>query len=252
MTHPPQLFVSPCLGVFPCRYDGSILDLHWTERLYELVEVIGVCPEQEAGFSTPRPAMKFIQKAENFQLQTKSSDQDLTITLANAAERIAQKLPNLDGAIVKSKSPSCAIDDCKVFKSQKAIDSIDLREGIFTGALKRKFPQLPIIDEQEIEKPEKRLLFFMQALQSCQIKQLDSWDKVKAFHQTQRAFLQFFDTDGLTHLNQAFAQEELTEYKKSFKDLLQNVQDYSDGPSQKDLIKATEGLARLEQAFTRN
>ncbi|MDX2470274.1 MAG: DUF523 domain-containing protein [SAR324 cluster bacterium] len=251
MTNPPKLFVSACLEAIPCRYDGEALEPFWSKKFHDLFEVIALCPEQEAGMTTPRPEMTFIQKSDRVELAVDESNRDLSCQLFSTALRIMLDLTGLDGAIVKSKSPSCAVDDCKVFTDKNRHNQIGLTEGIFTGVLKKKFPHLPIIDEQELVNPQKRISFFIQVIQTSQVNQIVTWEQAQDFHLKQKYFLDLFKRENLKGLEQAFALRDLKIYQAGFKKLIWNFKVRQGDLNLKAFSEKLKGLIALEQVFAK-
>ena len=77
----PKLFVSPCLGVFPCRYDGKEIVIPWSTSLYEHFEIMAFCPELEIGLSMPRPPIKLIQTNDALTLESSEGKIDYSIDI---------------------------------------------------------------------------------------------------------------------------------------------------------------------------
>ena len=53
-TNKPIIVISSCLGFENCRYNGSIEQNEFIDKLRKYVEVIPVCPEVECGLTIPR------------------------------------------------------------------------------------------------------------------------------------------------------------------------------------------------------
>ncbi|MFS8369068.1 DUF523 domain-containing protein [Acetobacter indonesiensis] len=126
---PPKILVSACLLGRPVRYDGSAKTLtsalldHWQNE----GRIIPACPEQMAGFSTPRPAAEI---ADHFSgddvLAGRARVHDVTgedvtadfITGAQQALALAQS-HDCRFALLIDGSPSCG--------------SLMVYDGSFTG-----------------------------------------------------------------------------------------------------------------------
>lgn len=147
----PRIGISACLLGERVRYNGGDKrDIWLVETLGPRVEWIPVCPEVEAGFGTPREPMELVRDPEHgVVLMTTSRRPDLTATLRAFAERRIEALAglDLDGYVLKAGSPSCAIDFGGI------------GPGLFAGALMRRLPELPVVDEQQLLQPEARQQF---------------------------------------------------------------------------------------------
>ena len=154
MSLPIRLGISRCLLGEEVRYDGGHKrDRFVTDVLGRHVEWVPICPEVEAGFGTPREAMRLVGEAEAPRLLTIKSERDLTKPLAQFT---ARKLDALDGSelsgfIFKKDSPSCGIERVRLFNqhgmpSRKGV-------GLFAQAFMKRFPLIPVEDEGRLCDP---------------------------------------------------------------------------------------------------
>ena len=99
-----RLLVSACLLGLSCRYDGGCKPCPRVIALMEKHTLIPVCPEQLGGLPTPRPPAEIREGR-----VISRAGMDVTDAYRKGAEealRLAQ-LYACDGAILKSRSPSC-------------------------------------------------------------------------------------------------------------------------------------------------
>jgi len=111
------LLVSACLLGLNTRYNAETKTNSQVVALMERQDImpIIVCPEQLAGFSTPRPCCEFVQgdgkQVWNGQGQLKNSHgEDVTAAFCRGAQetlKIAQ-MTRCRVALLKERSPSCA------------------------------------------------------------------------------------------------------------------------------------------------
>ena len=191
----------------------------WFRELYKQVNRVAICPEEAAGFPTPREPMRFLRSPTGVSLQNKQSTKDLTPILLGQSREAVSGLPDLDGALVKSKSPSCAIDDCKVFDADQRL--VDTKEGLFVQALLERFPNLPILDEKKILDEDARTQFFIFLLQKRNLRTVHSAEILNDFHQSQAAFLTCLPKSEQAQLVAMVRQKDLDGYKKAFLKLLE-------------------------------
>lgn len=146
----PNLLISSCLGNCNCRYDGSNAKSDFVEKLEPFVNLTTVCPEVEIGLSIPRQALRIISSKEEERLVFSKTGEDLTDDMEKFSTNFLEQLDkeSLDGAILKSRSPSCGIKDVKVYQSfGKSSPASKKAKGIFAKNLIDKFECLAIEDE---------------------------------------------------------------------------------------------------------
>ena len=99
-----KIIVSNCLLGCDCRYKGDGCKCEEIVNLSEKHTIIGVCPEQFGGLSTPRdPSERAGDKV------ISNHGRDVTEQYNRGAEiaLYLAKLNKVDFAILKAKSPSC-------------------------------------------------------------------------------------------------------------------------------------------------
>ena len=133
----------------PVRYDGGHKrDLFLTEELGQLVEFVPVCPEVELGLGVPRETLQLEQRGDDIRMIGNDSGIDYTSAMCEYAER---RLDSLEGAglcgyIFKSNSPSCGLENLESFGGER-----ERRRGLFAAALTRRWPLLPVIEEEGLK-----------------------------------------------------------------------------------------------------
>lgn len=159
METKPILLLSRCLNLELCRYDGKLLEATAWQKVQEYFQTVTVCPEVQSGMSTPRPPIDLVRANSNEEeilVLQRDSGADHTESLNSFCKEFLSglDLSRIHGAILKSRSPSCASVDAKLYdRDSKSL--ISTREsGLFTRALLIACPQLPVIDEKRISNTE--------------------------------------------------------------------------------------------------
>jgi uncharacterized protein YbbK (DUF523 family)/uncharacterized protein YbgA (DUF1722 family) len=155
--HPIRLGISRCLLGEPVRYDGGHKrDRFLTDVLGRYVEWVPVCPEVEAGFGTPREAMRLEGERGKLRIMTIESRRNMTKPLTLFTEQKLDALVDagLSGYIFKKDSPSCGIKGVRVFDRRGVPSRIGA--GLFARAFAERFPLIPIEDEGRLRAPEIR------------------------------------------------------------------------------------------------
>ncbi len=145
--------VSRCLLGDAVRYDGrSKANLIVIEQLDALFELVPLCPEVEAGLTTPRPPVQLTCSSEAglaHPRMTGRDDPSLDVTdlITDYCELKLAQLEQLSGFIFKSRSPSCGLDDTPVLLPEQT----RLGSGVFAQAFTRAYPTIAVIDERKLE-----------------------------------------------------------------------------------------------------
>lgn len=148
----PNILISSCIGNCSCRYDGSNAKSDFVEKLEPFVNLTTVCPEVEIGLSIPRQALRITSTGEEAEerLVFSKTGEDLTDDMDKFSEEFLKKLDNqsLEGAIFKSRSPSCGIKDVKVYKSFGKSSPLSKKTmGIFAKNFSQKMGCFALEDE---------------------------------------------------------------------------------------------------------
>jgi uncharacterized protein YbgA (DUF1722 family)/uncharacterized protein YbbK (DUF523 family) len=146
--NPLRLGVSSCLLGNEVRYNGGhSRNKFVVENLGQWFDWVPVCPEVEIGMGTPRPTIRLEAADEGIRLVSPSTGKDFTRQMSTfSGKRVRElKKTDLDGYIVKSRSPSCGMERIKVYgdKNVKRHNGV----GIFTEVLMRLWPTLPVEEE---------------------------------------------------------------------------------------------------------
>jgi uncharacterized protein YbgA (DUF1722 family)/uncharacterized protein YbbK (DUF523 family) len=157
---PVRVGVSTCLLGEPVRFDGGHkLDQYLVGTLGRYVQWVPVCPEAEMGLGVPREALRLVGDPEAPRLVTVRGRVDHTDgMLAWSRDRLQQlRGLELDGYILKSKSPSCGMERVRIY-TEAGMPSRS-GPGLFARALVDALPLLVVEDEGRLNDPRLRESF---------------------------------------------------------------------------------------------
>lgn len=152
-----RIGVSTCLLGEKVRFDGGHKrDPFLNDAFAHFVDWVPVCPEVEAGFGTPREAMRLVRVDDAVRLITVRTKVDVTAPLLRAVESRTAKLVSmdLDGYVLKKDSPSCGLYRVKVYGDSGHADRGG--RGLFAQALAEALPLLPLEEEGRLGDPRLR------------------------------------------------------------------------------------------------
>ncbi|UMZ74970.1 YbgA family protein [Natranaerofaba carboxydovora] len=147
----PRILISKCLGFSHCRFDGSIFNEDFVNMLDGFVDFIPVCPEVEIGLGVPRDVLRLYRADDSIQIYQKETDKNLTSEFVNYSENYLSSLDKIEGAIFKTRSPSCALKDAKVYPDKESNIAADRSPGLFAKSFQEKYPKLPAEDEGRLK-----------------------------------------------------------------------------------------------------
>ena len=153
----PVVVVSRCLLGERCRYNGETVSAPAVLSLSKRVELVPVCPETGIGLPTPRDPIRLVQTDRGIRLIQDRTGADLTAKMRAFRRRFLTGL-KVDGFILKSRSPSCAVRDA-VEHDDSGEATEETRPGLFADAVLDRFPMLPVEDEERLEEPSVMLRF---------------------------------------------------------------------------------------------
>jgi len=180
--HPrPKVVVSGCLLGQNVRYDsGHCRERFLTDDLGKYVDWVPVCPEMEAGFGRPRPAMHLVAGPggpADDRLVTRAG-KDVTAPLHAATDRVLARLSAVDGFVLKRSSPSCAPERLKVYRIDEAGHRQPAHQsaGLFARRVLALYggerPSVPIEDEGRLNDPVLRMHFATRIFAAARWRQL--------------------------------------------------------------------------------
>lgn len=164
--HPrPKLFVSRCLGFEACRYNGAVIEDPLVAKLAGFCDVTTACPEKDTGLGVPRDPVRLARAGGGVRMIQPATGRDHTDAMtafcaAKAAElagtapgsaRPPEGLPAVDGAVLKSRSPSCGMKDVKVYRSTEPGAMADVGIGLFGQAVLSALGGAPVEDEGRLK-----------------------------------------------------------------------------------------------------
>jgi uncharacterized protein YbgA (DUF1722 family)/uncharacterized protein YbbK (DUF523 family) len=143
----PVLVVSRCLGFEACRWNGAVIPSELINLLKPHVDMITPCPEVEIGLGVPREPIRIIRQDGRLMLFQPAKERDVTLQMQEYSSRFIRELGDVDGFILKSKSPSCGTREVSIYPRKGKVAAIERGSGLFGGAILDYFINLPVESE---------------------------------------------------------------------------------------------------------
>lgn len=200
-----RIGVSSCLLGEEVRWNGGHSRARYlTDVLGDFVEFVPVCPEVEVGMGVPRPTVRLVVRGERVAMVDPKSGTDWTSAMDRYSRRRVSELADedLDGFVLKSKSPTCGMERVKVYRD--GTSPLMSGRGLFAAELMGRNPQLPVEEEGRLNDPILRENFVERVFAFARLKQLFAprWSlgDVMAFHAREKLLLRAHDPSGSREL----------------------------------------------------
>ena len=208
----PKVVLSRCIEIDPCRYNGLKIASDFVKKLIPYVEVIPVCPEVEIGLGTPRDALRIVMNEDKMRLVQPKTELDFTEKMEKFVNSFLDSLPEIDGFILKGRSPTSAISDAKIYTSTKPGAALKGKgPGFFGKAVLEKFSHLAIEDEGRLRNPNIKSHFLtkLYTLASFRvIKKLESREAIVKFHSENKLLLKAYNEKEMRILGKIVAKRD--------------------------------------------
>jgi uncharacterized protein YbgA (DUF1722 family)/uncharacterized protein YbbK (DUF523 family) len=229
----PNVVISRCIEIDPCRYNALKISSEFVKKLLSHVNVIPVCPEVEIGLGTPRDPLRIIEKNGRLRLIQPKTGLDVTKKMESFTNSFLNSLTNIDGFILKSRSPSSALFDAKRYSGPKpGAALLGKGSGFFGQGVLEKFSHLAIEDEGRLRNPAIKANFLTKLYSLAEfrkIKKAKSQEEILKFHTKNKLLLKAFNEKQMRILGKIVAKrsqyavdELLEEYETHFYGALKN------------------------------
>lgn len=150
-----KIALSDCLHGTECRYNGGHAQYDFVRHeLSKYADFFRFCPEA-AVMGTPRETIRLVGVDSQIRVIGPKSGNDYTEGLQKYTDSKIDFLQkqDIDGAVVKSRSPSCGLERIKVYRPTGewygSKDPMD--QGLFTKNLQQRLPNLFIEEEGRLQ-----------------------------------------------------------------------------------------------------
>lgn len=213
MRHPrPRVVVSECLGFRPTRYDGNMFHDKIVETLREFADLLPVCPEVGIGLGVPRSPLVIAKINDYIHLVDTKTGEDLLNRMEDFAKSFIDGLTDIDGFLMKSRSPSCGVGDAKVYGKGWVV--VGRSDGVFTRIIRNTFPLLPVESEKRLLKYEIRRNFFTKIFAIADLRETLSRrgkEELVELHRRNKYILMLYSPHLLKRLGKLVADRALVE-----------------------------------------
>ena len=193
-------------------------------KLEKHVNYIPVCPEVEIGLGVPRFPVRIVRSGPTRLIQP-STNRDLTGLMNEFSERFLAGLRDVDGFILKHRSPSCGVKDVRIYPSAEKSAPLGTGPGFFGGNVQERFPGLAIEDEGRLKSYTIREHFLTKLFTLTSLRETMRSQRISElvrFHTNNKFLLMSYSQKELRILGNTVANHDK-------KETTQVMQDYQEG-----------------------
>lgn len=146
----PKVVVSKCLGFEACRWNGEIIRDEFTQKLASFVDFQPVCPEKEIGLGVPRKPVRLVDEDGQVRLVQLETQRDCTEDMRAFCDGFLGGLDEVDGFLLKGRSPSCGPVDVKIYAGMQKGAASRRGKGMFGEMILTKYPDAAVEHEGRV------------------------------------------------------------------------------------------------------
>jgi len=221
----PRIVSSKCIEFAPCRYNNLMIKSSIVEKLKDYVEFLPVCPEVGIGLGIPRDPIRVVESEGRLELFQPKTGKIFTDEMKQFSESFLESISDVDGFILKNKSPSCGVKAINIYPSFE--DSRPRKDGIgfFAASVSKYFPKLPLEDEGRLRNLVIRENFLTRIFTLAEFRRVKSGDlnDLITFHTNNKLLLMSHSPHCLQIMGQTLANknnQSIDEIKNNYQELL--------------------------------
>ncbi len=218
----PKLLLSACF-LEACRYNGAYISDDFVKSLQNYVNIVKVCPEAFIGLGIPRDPIVIQKNETELKLIQPSTGLDLSQKMKNFSKEFVKNI-DIDGAILKSKSPSCGVYSAKYFGKSEM--SLGKGPGFFAMELLKAFPNIPTEEEKRLLDKDLRFHFLTRLYAvsdlNSSLKDMKDYSELINFHTKYKLLLMFYNQSVMKSMGKFVAnssKEDFEKVKSTYKEM---------------------------------
>lgn len=215
----PNVVVSRCIEFDHCRFNGLIISSEFVKKLSEHVNFIPICPEVEIGLGIPRPPVRLVDVEGDTRMIQPETGADVTESMIEFSYSFLKGLKDIDGFVLKGRSPSCGVKETKLYSSIEGGHVVSKGQGLFASKVYELFPLVPIEDELRTRNHNVRehfltQLFTLSRFRDC--KRSGNMGDLVAFHSSNKYLFMSYNQSLLKEMGRLVANEPGKDRKSIF------------------------------------
>ena len=204
----PKVVVSKCLGFAACRWNGAVINDEFVKNLGKWVDYLPICPEAEIGLGVPRDPVRLVRSESGARLMQPATGIDCTGAMERFLRGYLGSLNEVEGFMLKSRSPTCGPMDVKIYAGMDKGSSSTKGRGLFAAAAVERFPLAAMEHEGRVKNFHIREHFLTKLFTLAGFREVKKQMTVKTlidFHSANKYLLMAYNQTGLRLLGKIVA-----------------------------------------------
>jgi uncharacterized protein YbbK (DUF523 family)/uncharacterized protein YbgA (DUF1722 family) len=238
----PVVLVSKCLEFGKVRYNAQVIPSKIVRDLEPFVEYIKVCPEVEIGLGVPRDTIRIVKINGEKRLVQPKTGRDVTEEMREFTITFLDDLPEVDGFIFKSRSPTIGIREIKVYSGIKDAVVVEKGSGFFAEQIMDKYSGYPMEEEDRLKNRRIRNHFLIHLFTFAafrEIKQKRSIEELVEFYHRNRYLFMSYHRENRSHVDDLLSNRQERSIDEIFVDYDEFLKRLFSNPPTSDSILRT-------------
>lgn len=207
----PRVLCSRCLTFEACRWNGGIINNDLIESMKKYIDFETICPEKDCGLGVPRPRIRLIEINKQERLMQTETRTDITDKMQGFITRASQSFQNLDGILLKARSPTCGIQNVDLYNDIDQRGTARRTAGIFGHFLLQNYVHVAITDEGHLENQRLREDFLIRIFTAVKFRKMRETARMRElvqFHSEIKLILMAYNQNLMRQLGNVVANRE--------------------------------------------
>ena len=230
----PRIVISKCIEFDFCRYNAQIIRSKFIEKLKPFIDFIPICPEYEIDLGIPRYPIRITEQDNKKYLIQPETGKDVTEKMNKFSNDFLKKIKDMDGFILKSRSPSCGLNDVKIYPKSKDSAPKYRDSGFFGKKVLDRFSHLAVEDEARLRNSTIKEHYLKKVYTFARFRKIKDTKKIKDlidFHTKNKFLIMAYSQKNLKEMGKIVANkndESLDKLLSKYEKLLYDT--FSRGP----------------------
>lgn len=225
----PRVYLSKCIEYCHCRYNGDIIRSDTVQKMIDKVEFITECPEAAIGLGVPRDPIRIVQdRSGHRRLVQPTTGRDVTAEMERLIEHLLSSLSDIDGFLLKSRSPTCGVRDVRTYPPGDKVSPLSSKQAGFLGAAVRTaFPHTALEDEARLQNIKLAEHFLTRIFTSARLREVErspSLNGLIEFHTDNKFLLMMYSQKELRNLGRLVANKEAQDLHALVRDYREHLE----------------------------